>query len=84
MESNEFIYAELDVVVPDEEEQKSTEGDEKIRSVGTIFRRIDGRSKMTDVPGDNRIANASQLRKHPVYKGETSRDKREFIGKYQE
>jgi hypothetical protein len=37
---------------------------------------------MEDVSGDTRIANAPSLPKHPVYSGSTTKDKREFIHKY--
>ena len=38
---------------------------------------------MVDVSWDNRIFNAPHLLKHPIYTAETSRDKREFVKKYQ-
>ncbi len=38
--------------------------------------------EMEDVSGDSRIANAPSLPKHPIYNGSTTKDKREFIQKY--
>ena len=46
-------------------------------------RRMKDNVEMTDLSGDNRIANPPQLPKYSVYKGETSRNKREFFGKYE-
>lgn len=37
---------------------------------------------MVDVSGDSRIANAPALPKHPVYSGSTTKDRREFVQKY--
>ena len=39
--------------------------------------------EMKDVSGDNRIANAPQLPRHPMYRGETAKDKRFFVMQYQ-
>jgi hypothetical protein len=37
---------------------------------------------MEDVSGSARIANAPALPKHPVFSGSTTKEKREFIKKY--
>ena len=47
------------------------------------MRRLTGDVDTMILPGDNRISNAPQLPKHPIYTGETSRDRREFVKKYQ-
>ena len=38
--------------------------------------------EMTDVSGDNWIINAAQLPKHPMYREETAKEKRDFMTRY--
>ncbi|KAL0591611.1 hypothetical protein ABG067_001211 [Albugo candida] len=43
-----------------------------------------GDCEMMDVSGEDRFANAPQFPRHPMYKGETLKDKREFVKRYQD
>nr|CCA15464.1 AlNc14C11G1405 [Albugo laibachii Nc14] len=47
-------------------------------------RRLTEDCEMVDASGEDRIANAPQLTRHLMYKGKTSKDKRESVKKYQD
>nr|CCA24548.1 conserved hypothetical protein [Albugo laibachii Nc14]CCA25963.1 conserved hypothetical protein [Albugo laibachii Nc14] len=93
MSASQDMYTKLDKIVSDSgEECKTPRGlrrldpDGPFRGEMTVerLRRLTDDYEMTDVSGDNRISNAPQLPRHPIYSGETSKDRRDFVKSYQD
>nr|CCA15851.1 AlNc14C16G1736 [Albugo laibachii Nc14] len=85
MSTTKDMYEELRRIVPDAEGVRRRRTLRRLDPSGPFVgelteervRRMTEDIEMTDVSGDSRIANAPQLPRHPIHKGETSNDKRE-------
>ena len=89
--SNDSMYAELEAIASDPEGMRARAERRRLDPanpfVGNLtkerVRLLTEDVDMMNVSGDNRISNAPQLPKHPIYTGETSRVRREFVKKHQ-